>query len=341
MPVTDAAVNAAIPTDGTQPSRSLTQALLKAIRGAELVVANPASPYSWDVGASPVLRITGLNHALTITATGGTDGQSAALTIVQDATGNRTVTFGSGFRGGGTWTDAGNAEATFSYRRSSGSLSLAGGGGGASGAAPVGGVDDVIYPGDANTTVDGTQGRRVLYEYGTTLTGTAKTVSLGAGAGVQTFDMVIVYRTAGGVGLSVTGLYSAGTGTKALNVADSFLIAIYDGPTNKWRVAAYYTGPAVAAESLSPFSNATGSQAAAASGNSWKLTGNVTAVPIANGWNALYVNLTAGNISITPAAGDCVVVETGATAASVSLAANKAATVIGDGSNLLVFGDVV
>jgi len=92
---------------------------------------------------------------------------------------------------------------------------------------------------------------------------------------------------------------------------------------------------------LSPFANASGSQSAAASAQSWKMTGNVTAVPITNGWNALYVNVSGGNLTITPASGTCVVVEAGATAASVTVANNKAVTVIGDGTNLLTFGDVV
>ena len=97
------------------------------------------------------------------------------------------------------------------------------------------------------------------------------------------------------------------------------------------------------AEGLKPFGSATGNVSTNPSGGSWKLTGNVTNVQVTNGWNALYLNVAGAGINrtITPASGTCIVIETGATAASVTVANNKAVTVIGDGTNLIVFGDVV
>lgn len=91
---------------------------------------------------------------------------------------------------------------------------------------------------------------------------------------------------------------------------------------------------------LSPFSNATGSQAAAATGQSWKLTGNVTAIPVTNGWLAKYVNTSGSGKSITPASGTCIKTTDGTTAASVTLANNKSCVVHADGTNLIVDGDV-
>jgi hypothetical protein len=92
---------------------------------------------------------------------------------------------------------------------------------------------------------------------------------------------------------------------------------------------------------LSPFQTATGSQAGKASHRAWKLTGDITAVPTVNGWNALYANVSGTNKTITPASGTCIVVEGAITAASVTVATNKAVTVWADGTNLFVFGDVV
>jgi len=91
---------------------------------------------------------------------------------------------------------------------------------------------------------------------------------------------------------------------------------------------------------ISPFQSATGSQAGAPSARSWKLNGNVTAVPITNGWWARYVNVSGSAKTITPATGNCISTKLGASKASVSVANNKSATVQGDGTNLIVDGDV-
>jgi hypothetical protein len=97
---------------------------------------------------------------------------------------------------------------------------------------------------------------------------------------------------------------------------------------------------APAGATTSPFLSATGSQAGAASGKSWKLTGNVTAVPISDGWLAKYVNTSGSNKTIAPASGSCIKTKDGATPASVTLGNNKSCVVQGDGSNLIVDGDV-
>jgi hypothetical protein len=97
---------------------------------------------------------------------------------------------------------------------------------------------------------------------------------------------------------------------------------------------------APAGTTTSPFMTATGNQAGASSGASWKLTGNVTAVPVTNGWLAKYVNTSGSNKTITPASGVCVKTETGSTQASVTLSNNKSCVVQGDGTNLIVDGDV-
>jgi hypothetical protein len=90
----------------------------------------------------------------------------------------------------------------------------------------------------------------------------------------------------------------------------------------------------------SAFAQAEGDMSAAESAKSWKLIAAVTDVPIASGWYALFVNTSGSSHTITPASGVCVRTVTGDTAAAVTLANNKAATVIGDGANLIVLGDV-
>lgn len=91
----------------------------------------------------------------------------------------------------------------------------------------------------------------------------------------------------------------------------------------------------------SPFSNANGPQGSAASGQSWKLTGNVTGVPISNGWVAKYVNTSGSVKTITPASGNCIKTKDGTTAGSVNLANNKSCVVHADeAGNLIVDGDV-
>ena len=112
-------------------------------------------------------------------------------------------------------------------------------------------------------------------------------------------------------------------------------IPIWSNGTN-WFQA---DGPA-----LKPFQTATGAlPVTALSGQSWKLTGNVTNVPRTDGWNALFLNVSGVSRTITPISpGTCTVIESGtAGVASVTVANNKAVTVIGDGTNLIVFGDVV
>ena len=100
-------------------------------------------------------------------------------------------------------------------------------------------INDVVYPGDDNYSVDGTV-RKLAVEYSTPLT-TSRIVTLTTGGSVTTGDVAYIYRTATatGSGLTVAGLFSAGTSTKTLNVPDSFLLAVYDGGTNKWRILAY------------------------------------------------------------------------------------------------------
>ena len=84
-----------------------------------------------------------------------------------------------------------------------------------------------------------------------------------------------------------------------------------------------------------------GSQTDQPTKGKWTLTANVTNIPIDNGWEGLYFNASATDIVLAPSGGSCIVVEFGATQPSVSLAPNKAAVVMGNGSNLLVFGDVI
>ena len=92
---------------------------------------------------------------------------------------------------------------------------------------------------------------------------------------------------------------------------------------------------------IAPFVNASGSQAAQPSGGNWKLTGNVTALPFSNGWWGDYTNTSGTPRTITPAASaQCIVIETGTTAASVTVNNNKGVHVRGDGTNLIVYGDV-
>jgi hypothetical protein len=105
-------------------------------------------------------------------------------------------------------------------------------------------------------------------------------------------------------------------------------------------IVSFINQHAPAGATTSPFLTATGSQAGAASGKSWKLEGNVTAVPVTNGWLAKYVNTSGTDKTITPASGVCVKTETGSTQASVTLSNNKSCVVQGDGTNLIVDGDV-
>ena len=76
---------------------------------------------------------------------------------------------------------------------------------------------------------------------------------------------------------------------------------------------------------LVPFLQATGNMAGAASGRDWKLTGNTTACPVADGFWANLYNTSGSNKTVAPASGSCTVIETGATAPSVTRAsASKA-----------------
>jgi hypothetical protein len=55
---------------------------------------------------------------------------------------------------------------------------------------------------------------------------------------------------------------------------------------------------------ISPFQTATGSQASAASARSWKITGNLTAVPITAGWWARYWNKSGSGKTLKTASGN-------------------------------------
>jgi hypothetical protein len=105
-------------------------------------------------------------------------------------------------------------------------------------------------------------------------------------------------------------------------------------------IVSFISQYAPAGTTTSPFLTATGNQAGASSGASWKLTGDVTAVPVTNGWLAKYVNTSGSDKTITPGSGVCVKTEDGTTQASVSLGNNKSCVVHGDGANLIVHGDV-
>lgn len=90
-----------------------------------------------------------------------------------------------------------------------------------------------------------------------------------------------------------------------------------------------------------PFANASGPQSTAPSGGNWKMTGPVSAVPVTNGWFGNYVNTSGSQKTLTPIGGTCVVLETALTPGFVSVDHNKGIFVIGDGTNLIVSGDVV
>lgn len=105
-------------------------------------------------------------------------------------------------------------------------------------------------------------------------------------------------------------------------------------------ILSFITTHAPGDAATSPFSNATGSQSGADSGKSWKLTGNVTDVPITDGWIAKYVNTSGTDKTITPASGTVIMTEDGTTPASVTLGNNKSCVAQGDGTNLIVDGDV-
>lgn len=90
----------------------------------------------------------------------------------------------------------------------------------------------------------------------------------------------------------------------------------------------------------SPFQNRSGSQASAASGRSWKITGNITSVPVTNGWFAKVVNTSGSPKTITPASGSCVLTATATTQATATLGDDKSCFLHGDGTNLIVDGDV-
>lgn len=86
----------------------------------------------------------------------------------------------------------------------------------------------------------------------------------------------------------------------------------------------------------SSWTTTSGSQSGAASGVSWKLSGDVTAVPVTDGWWAKY-HAVSSNRTVTPVSGSCVLPD-GTTAASVSIGAGTRAVVHGDGTNLFVDG---
>lgn len=88
----------------------------------------------------------------------------------------------------------------------------------------------------------------------------------------------------------------------------------------------------------SPFQSTSGAQDTASSGRSWSLTGNVTAVRIVNGWWGYY-RASGGSRTITPGSGTCVKSD-GTTQATVTLGSGMRCIVRGDGTNLLVDGDV-
>lgn len=69
----------------------------KALVG-ETIVTNPASPYTYDVAVSGgFLSIKALDHDLTINTTNIPRGLRGAIAVQQDATGGRTITWGTGF----------------------------------------------------------------------------------------------------------------------------------------------------------------------------------------------------------------------------------------------------
>lgn len=84
------------------------------------------------------------------------------------------------------------------------------------------------------------------------------------------------------------------------------------------------------------WTNAAGDQSAAPSGQARKLTGNVTGVPIANGWFAKY-HAEGGARTVTPASGNCILPD-GTSQATATIASGTRAVVHGDGTNLLVDG---
>jgi hypothetical protein len=91
---------------------------------------------------------------------------------------------------------------------------------------------------------------------------------------------------------------------------------------------------------LSPFQTMTGPQGSAPSGRSWKITGNATSVPITNGWFAKVVNTSGTPRVITPASGSCVLTKSATTQGTATLGDDKSCVLHGDGTNLIVDGDV-
>lgn len=89
------------------------------------------------------------------------------------------------------------------------------------------------------------------------------------------------------------------------------------------------------------FVDTSGSQSLATTKRKWKLIGNISEVPIYNGFEALYVNTSGEERTVAPLSGSCIVVEFGLTAPNFIMANNKAVSVMGDGTDLLVFGDVL
>ena len=111
------------------------------------------------------------------------------------------------------------------------------------------------------------------------------------------------------------------------------------GPQGQTPIAADEV-PATAADgSFSPWASTSGSQAASPTGRSWTATGNVTAVPVANGWWGKY-RASAGARTVTPASGNCILPD-GSSQATATIASGTRAVLHGDGTNVLVDGPAV
>lgn len=183
----------------------------------------------------------------------------------------------------------------------------------------------------------------------------AVTITLSATAGTNT-QIVFVKETDQTVTVEVAGAasYRLPGDDETLARTTSFRITgsvelIGDGSSwlvigstdheGVWQADVNANGKVIAGN-LAAQANASGSMAGAASGRTVFLTGDVTGVPIAAGWHQTMRNKSGSNQTITPVSGNCIKTKDGSTAASVTLANNKACFVEGDGAALFVDGDV-
>lgn len=91
---------------------------------------------------------------------------------------------------------------------------------------------------------------------------------------------------------------------------------------------------------LSPWQTATGSMASAASARSWNITGNLTAVPITNGWWGKFRNISGSGKTVALASGSFVSLADGDTGTTLTLADDRGCVLHGDGTNSMVDGVV-